>query len=70
LTPLTAAIMTDSVSTGLQYRKSRYRVQLGYQVNLPTTDNVGTSQLLAGEYNNSRTRLWLQTLALTTGIRF
>ncbi len=70
LTPLTAAIMTDAVSGGLVYQKSRYRVQLAYQANLPQTASVGDSSLLAGEFSNTRTSLWLQTIALTTGIRF
>jgi long-chain fatty acid transport protein len=70
LTPLTAAIMTDGVSGGVAYQKSRYRVQLAYQVNLPQSGSVGTSGLLAGEYSNTRTSLWLQTIALTTGVRF
>ena len=70
LTPLTAAIMRGAVSTGLAYQKSRYRLQLAYQANLPETASVGASSLLAGEYSNTRTSLWLQTIALTTGIRF
>jgi long-chain fatty acid transport protein len=70
LTPLTAAIMTDGVSAGVAYQKSRYRVQFAYQVNLPQSASVGTSGLLAGEYSNTRTSLWLQTIALTTGVRF
>ncbi len=70
LTPLTAAIMTDTLSTGVGYEKNRFRVQFGYEVNLPQTAQVGTSSLLAGEYSNTRTSLWVQTIALTTGIRF
>lgn len=70
LMPLTAAIMSDAVSAGISYAKNRYRVQLAYQVNPLKTASVGTSALLAGEYSNTRTSLWLQTVALTTGIRF
>jgi long-subunit fatty acid transport protein len=70
LTPLTAAIMTDTLSGGIGYAKNRYRVQLAYQANLPQTADVGNSALLAGEYNNTRTSVWLQTVALTTGMRF
>ncbi len=69
LTPLTAAIMKGAVSTGIAYRKSRYRVQLAYQANLPETAHVVSSSLLAGEYSNTSTSLWLQTIAMTTGIR-
>jgi long-chain fatty acid transport protein len=70
VTPLTAAIMSNALSTGLTYAKSRYKIALGYQVNLPATANVGNSQILAGEYDNSQIRVWLQTVALTTGVRF
>ncbi len=70
LSPLTAAISQNAVSSGVTYTKSRYRIALGYQVNLPSTATVGSSALLAGEYNNTRTRVWLQTIALTTGVRF
>ncbi len=70
LTPLTAAIMSDALSAGIAYEKNRYRLQLAYQADLPHTATVGTSGLLAGEYSNTRTSLWLQTVALTTGIRF
>jgi long-subunit fatty acid transport protein len=70
LTPLTAAIMTHGLSAGAAYQKSRYRIQLAYQVNLPQSVDVGTSSILAGEFNNTHTSLWLQTIALTTGVRF
>lgn len=70
LMPLTAAITSDTVSAGVGYEKNRYRLQFAYQANLPNTVNVGASGLLVGEYSNSRTSLWLQTIALTTGIRF
>jgi long-subunit fatty acid transport protein len=70
LTPLTAAIMSNTLSTGLTYSKNRIRLELAYQVNLPATADVGASSLLAGEYSNTRTSLWLQTVALTTGVRF
>jgi long-chain fatty acid transport protein len=70
LTPLTAAIMSDALSAGVAYQKNRYRLQLAYQTDLPQTASVGASSLLAGEYSNTRVSLWLQTVALTTGIRF
>ena len=70
LMPLTAAIMKDTVSAGIAYQKSRYRGQFAYQLNPPETASVGTSALLAGEYSNTRMSLWLQSLALTTGIHF
>lgn len=70
VTPLTAAIMRNALSTGLTYSRDRYHVALGYQVNLPAGTLVHNSDLLAGEYSDTRIRLWLQTIALTTGIRF
>jgi long-chain fatty acid transport protein len=70
LTPLTGDISTDILSAGVAYTRNRYRVQLAYQANLPSDANVGMSSLLAGEFSNTRVSLWLQTVALTTGIRF
>ena len=70
LTPLTVAIATDTFSAGVAYAKRRYRMQFAYQVNLPRTASVASSSLLAGEYRGTRTSLWLQTIALTTGVRF
>ncbi len=70
LTPLTANIMKNALSTGISYHRSRYQFELAYQANLPSSAEVKTSKLLAGEYDHSRTSLWLQTVVLTTGIRF
>ena len=70
LTPLTADIMKNALSTGISYYRSRYRFQLAYQANLPSSAEVSKSQLLAGEYDHSKTSLRLQTVVLTTGIRF
>ena len=70
LTPLTADIMRNALSTGISYHRSRYNFELAYQANLPSGAEVSKSQLLAGEYDHSRTSLWLQTVVLTTGIRF
>jgi hypothetical protein len=39
-------------------------------VQLPATQSVGQSGLLAGEYNNSRVHVMVQSLTLTTRIRF
>lgn len=70
LTPMTANIMQNGLATGLTFDKSRYRFGLAYQVNLPSEDSVAQSSLVGGEFNNSTTRLWLQTVVLSTGIRF
>ena len=70
LTPMTANIMKNGLSTGVMFDRSRYRVGLAYQVNLPSEASVNKSSLTGGEFNNSRTRLWLQTVVLTTGFRF
>lgn len=70
LTPMTANIMQNGLSSGFTTDRGRYRFAAAYQVNLPAEQSVGTSSLTGGEFNDSRTRLWLQTVVLTTGIRF
>jgi long-subunit fatty acid transport protein len=70
LTPMTADIMRNALSTGISYHLSRYRFELAYQANLPSSAEVNKSQLLAGEYDHTKTSLWLQTVVLTTGVRF
>lgn len=70
LTPMTANIMQNGLSTGVTTGQGPFRLGLAYQVNLPAEQSVGKSNLTGGEYNGSRTRLWLQTVVLTTGFRF
>lgn len=70
LTPMTANIMQNGLATGLTTDRGHFRFGAAYQVNLPAEQTVGKSSLTGGEFSNSRTRLWLQTVMLTTGIRF
>jgi hypothetical protein len=70
LSPLTAAIMANQLTTGVGYRTGRYRFDLGYAYNLTGQGNVQQSSLLAGEYNNSIVRLGTQALTLSTSIQF
>lgn len=70
LTPMTAAILQNTLGTGVGYSHGHYRVDLAYQVQLPATQHVGQSGLLAGEYSNSQVNVMVQSLTLTTRIRF
>jgi long-chain fatty acid transport protein len=70
LSPLTAAIMTNQLSTGVSYRYARWLFNLGYAVNPMAQESVGHSALLSGEYNNSKVRIGTQTLTLNTSFQF
>jgi long-chain fatty acid transport protein len=70
LTPMTAAILQNTLGAGAGYTHGHYRFDLAYQVQLPATQHVGTSGLLAGEYNNSQVNVMVQALTFTTRIRF
>ena len=70
LIPLTAAIMQQSVGLGGGWTRGRLRLDAAYQVQLPSTEYVGKSSILAGEYDNSRLRLMTQSVTLSTTFRF
>lgn len=70
LTPLTAAIMQQSIGTGTGWSRGRWRYDAAYQVQLPSTQSVGKSGLHAGEYDNSRVRVLTQSLTLTARVKF
>jgi long-chain fatty acid transport protein len=70
LTPLTAAIMQQTITTGIGYHWDRYSIDAAYQYYFPTTQNIGTSGLLSGEYSNSSIQVGAHTFALTTTVRF
>ena len=65
LIPLTAAIMQQSVALGGGWGRGRLRVDGAYQVQLPSTETVGKSSILAGEYDNSRLRLMTQSVTVS-----
>jgi len=70
LTPMTAAILQNTLGTGFGYSKGRYNLDLAYQVQLPASQSVGTSSLLSGEYNNSKVEVAVHSLTLGTKIHF
>jgi len=70
LNPMTAAIMSDQISTGLAYTTGPYRFDFAYSLGLTAEANVQASSLLSGEYSNSQTRVGTQALTFGTSIRF
>lgn len=70
LSPLTAAIMTNELSTGIGYRHGRWHLDLGYAVNPTASESVRQSALLSGEYSNSTVRIGTQMLTLNSGFQF
>jgi len=70
LSPLTAATMTNQLSTGIGYRRGRWRFDLGYGIDPTTQENVGKTALLSGEYANSKVRIGTQSVALNTSFQF
>jgi long-chain fatty acid transport protein len=70
LTPLTAAIMTNQLSTGFNYRLGRSNFDLAYTFDPVSTQQVQQSNLLAGEYNNSKTGVGLQSLSVGYSFQF
>ena len=70
LTPLTGAIMTNQLSTGFAYHMGRSRFDIGYTFDPISQAQVGQSNLLAGEYNNSTVRVGLQSLSLGYSFQF
>lgn len=70
LNPLNAAIMNHTIGLGAGYRWSRYHVDAAWQWDLPTRQNVGTSDLAAGEYSNSSVEVEVHWIGITAGMRF
>ena len=70
LTPMTAAILQNTIGTGFGYSRGRYRLDLAYQVQLPSSQSVGQSSLKSGEYNNSRVEVAVHSVTLTNRIYF
>ena len=69
LSPLTAAIVSNQVSTGFGYRMGRTRFDLAYSYDFEGNAQVGQSALLFGEYDNSRLRVGTQAVTLTTSFK-
>jgi long-subunit fatty acid transport protein len=68
LTPTSAVIMKHTLGFGAGYRLGNYTIDLAYQWDLPAADRVGTSRLLAGEYNGSRTEVSIHWLSVSVSL--
>jgi long-subunit fatty acid transport protein len=70
LTPMTAAIMTNELSTGFAYHAGHSRFDLAYTYDPTAQQQVQQSNLLAGEYDNSTVRVGLQSVSLGYTFQF
>jgi long-subunit fatty acid transport protein len=70
LTPMTAAILQNTIGTGVGYGRGHYAVDLAYQVQLPASAQVAQSSLRAGEYDNSRIAVAVHSVTLSNRIYF
>jgi long-chain fatty acid transport protein len=70
LTPMTAAIMQNTIGTGIAYGRGHYALDLSYQVQLPSSARVGQSSLKSGEYDNSRVEVAVHSVTLSNRIYF
>jgi long-subunit fatty acid transport protein len=70
LSPLTAAIMTNQITTGFGYSHGRAHYAIAYAIDPTTRESVGQSALLSGEYSNSTVRAGIQTITASSSWRF
>src|SRR5712691_9619505 len=70
LTPMTAAIMSNRISTGFVFHPGRSRFEAAYSFDPTAQAQVQQSGLLAGEYNNSTVRVGTQALTLSYSFQF
>jgi long-subunit fatty acid transport protein len=70
LTPLTAAILSNEISTGLGYRHGRSHYEASYGFRPEASQHVGQSGLLAGEYDNSTVHVGTQSVMLSYSLQF
>jgi len=70
LVPLTAAIMSNQISTGLVYHRGRSSFEGAYSYDPTAQAQVQQSAILAGEYNNSTVRIGVQSVTLNYSLRF
>jgi len=70
LTPLTAAIFTNEITGGFEYRHGRSRYEVAYAFRPMASQQAGQSALLAGEYNNSSVNVGTQSLLLSYSYKF
>jgi long-subunit fatty acid transport protein len=70
LTPLTAAIMQNQVTGGFAYNPGRSKWEVAYSFHPTATEHVGTSGLLAGEYDASTVKVGTQSVQVGYSFRF
>jgi len=70
LTPLTAAILSNEISTGLTWRHGKSRYEAAYGFRPTASQSVAQSSLLAGEYDSSSVHVGTQSLILTYSLQF
>jgi long-subunit fatty acid transport protein len=70
LSPLTAAIMKDQLTTGIGIRRGRVHYDLAYGFGFQAHQSVGQSALLSGEYSNSQVGIGTQALTFNTSFQF
>jgi hypothetical protein len=67
---MTAAIMTNQLSTGFAYHRGRSRFDIGYSFDPISQQQVQQSNLLSGEYDNSSVKVGTQALSLGYTFQF
>jgi long-subunit fatty acid transport protein len=67
LSPLTAAIMQDGLTTGLSWHTGRVHFGASYGYGFTAQGQVAHSSLLYDEYSNAKTKIGTQSFTLTTG---
>ena len=70
LTPLNAAISEHTLTAGFGFPMGRWKIDVGYQYELPNKERVGKSGLRAGEYSDSSTEVEAHWLGISTTFEF
>jgi len=65
LLPLTTAIMRNTLTTGAGWSRGHWRWDAAYQIQIRSSESVGKSTIRAGEYDNSRVGITLQSVTFT-----
>jgi len=66
LSPLTAAIMQNGLTTGIGWHKGKLHFSASYGYDFTARQSVGSSALLYNEYSNATTKIGTQAFTLTT----
>ena len=67
---VTAAIMSNQISTGFAYQPGRSKWEISYSFHPTAEQHVDQSSLLSGEYNNSTVHVGTQSLTVGYSFRF